>query len=289
MTSSKGVLIFAYNSTFDYVSMAAACAAMCKLWHWRRPRNDTGIQVTLVTDLFGALHADANVFDNIIVHETDATNKRSFRLNLNQEITTIDWKNLTRADAYELSPYDETLLLDADYLMFTADLFSHFGTDAEFTCYKDVLDVTGQNSFKRDRRLGQYSIPMLWATAIYFKKCEFSKAVFDMMKTIKSNYSYYSMVYGFNSTPYRNDFALSIAHHALSGYGTQKLMPNKLPTLPSAANVVELSAGNLPRILYQYKTDAVYTGALQYTDLHIMNKHSFTPKFIKDVKSYATY
>lgn len=248
------------------------------------------MSVTLITDSFGAMQADNLLFDHIIVHDPAgtniSTNKRAFRLNHDTKLEVVEWKNLTRADVYDLSPYDQTLLLDCDYLMFTDNLIDLFWTDTEFTCYRDVLDLTGTGAFSSDRRLGTYSVPMLWATAIYFTKCHFSKAVFDMMKVIKANYSYYAKVYGFSTSPYRNDFSLSIAHHALSGYGSSALLPYKMPTLPSTSVVTQFKPES-GQMLYQYKTDKLYTGRIQSTDVHVMNKQAFTDDFNSRVISYA--
>jgi hypothetical protein len=285
VTKSKGIVIFAYNSTFDYVKIANVCAALAKnASNQIKPFRSTELPVTLITDTFGALQANSTFFDNIIIHDTTETNKRAFRLEHDAKLEVIEWKNMTRADAYDLSPYDQTLLLDCDYLMFDTSLVKLFDTQLEFTCYKDVLDLTDTASFG-STRLSPYSIPMLWATAIYFTKCEFSKAIFDMMKTVKANYTYYAKVYGFASAPYRNDFALSIAHHALSGYGTDNLLPFKLPTLTSTADVVEFRTNG--QMLYQYKTTKMHTGRIQHTDVHVMNKKIFTDDIVDRMLAYA--
>lgn len=172
--------------------------------------------------------------------------------------------------------------------MFDDNLLELFYTDADFTCYKDVYDVTGMNTFRGDERLSQYSIPMLWATAIYFRKSEFSKSVFDMMHLVKKNYEYYSKVYGFRATPFRNDFALSIAHHAMSGYGSEKLLPYKLPTLSSTVDVVDFRKDG--SLLYQYKDSnrKLYTGISKRLDLHVMNKEVFTDEIVDGMIKYAT-
>jgi len=200
---------------------------------------------------------------------------------------TINWKNLTRADVYDLSPYDQTLLLDCDYMMFNNNLFELFYTDSDFTCYSEAFDVTGMNSLQHDDRLNQYSIPMLWATAIYFRKSSFSKSVFDMMHLVKDNYAYYAKVYGFKPTPFRNDFALSIAYHAMSGYGLGELIPYKLPTLSPMADVIDFRPDG--SLLYQYKNKdrQLCTGRTWDTDVHVMNKEIFTDEICEKIINYA--
>ena len=291
MISSRGIVIFAYNSDFNYVKIANVCAALTKKFKVYDPTAHTEmlvplLPVTLITDEFGALQADRSVIDNIIIHESAGSNSRVVRTTHDKTTQVIDWKNLNRADVYELSPYDKTLLLDCDYLMFNNHLLKLFYTDVEFTCHKEVYDVTGMNAFQNDARLSQYSIPMLWATAIYFQKGSFAKSVFDMMKLVQENYAYYAKVYGFKEKPFRNDFALSIAYHAMCGYGLEELMPWKLQSLTSMTDVVDFRPdGNL---LYQYKKSGkMCTGISDNTDLHVMNKAIFTDDMVERMMTYA--
>jgi len=277
VTNSKGILIFAYNSKFDYVKIANACAALTKKY--------INLPVTLVTNKKDKKQANQNFIDNIIEFDSIEVNKRVFVLDHGANTETLEWKNMTRFDAYELSPYDQTLLIDCDYLVLNDNLAKLFETDLEFTCYDHVHDITNLKSFDRDKRLGHYSIPMLWATVIYFTKCEYSKAIFDMMRIVKENYMYYSKVYGFRNAPYRNDFALSIAHHALSGYGHDRFIPFKLPTLSSTADLIKFRPNG--EILYQYKTNRMYTGRIHNTDLHVMNKTVFNKEVIRGIMHHA--
>ena len=223
MTNSKGICLFAYNSTFNYVKIANIAAALSKKF--------IGHPVTLITNKSSMIDVDTSAIDDIIEFDSTESNQRVFRTTHDGNTKTIEWKNLTRANIYELSPYDQTLLIDCDYLIFNDNLSKLFDTNIEFTCHRDVYDVTGMNIFNKDRRLNMYSIPMLWATVIYFRKTEFSKSVFDMMHMIKDNYEYYSLLYGFQQNPFRNDFALSIAYHSLSGYGLINTLPYKLTSL----------------------------------------------------------
>ena len=290
MTSSKGVVIFAYNSTFDYVKIANLCATLTNAYTGRGPGHFDQwphLPVTLITDSFGALQADSKVFDNIIIHPVNGTNKRTIRAKHDSgPMQTINWKNLNRADVYDLTPYDQTLLLDCDYLMFSYNLKKLFRTDIEFTCHRDVYDITGKNVFQNDSRLSPYSVPMLWATVIYFRKSSFSKSIFDMMKLVQENYAYYAKVYGFKPSPFRNDFALSIAYHSMSGYGLDELLPYKLSTLSPMTDVVDFRSNG--ELLYQYKhNNKMYTGISVKTDLHIMNKSIFTDDIVERMLTYA--
>lgn len=283
MISSKGIVIFAYNSTFDYVKIASVAAALAK-------RETLGqMPATLITDEFGALAADRNIFDKVIIHTSDKVNNRVFRKTHDESTELVQWKNLTRADVYDLTPYEQTLLLDADYLMFNSNLFRLFYNEIDFTCYKKVFDVTGRNSFNNDERLSQYSIESLWATAIYFRKSEYAESVFEMMKSVKANYQYYSKLYGFKATPYRNDFALSVAHHALSGYRSSGFIPYSMPMLSSTVDVVHFDRLD-GTIYFQWKDSdgRLCSSRSKDMDMHIMNKDIFTDKIVKEMLVYAT-
>ena len=65
-------------------------------------------------------------------------------------------------------------------------------------------------------------LEMYWATVIYFDKSNESKCVFEMMKMIQKNYDHYSKLYRFRSSPYRNDYALSIALNTVYGHSIPK-------------------------------------------------------------------
>lgn len=277
-TSNKGIVMFAYNSDYNYVKIANVSAALCKKW--------TALPVTLITDEFGAIQAGEHI-DNIIIQPMTSTNKRIIRNTHDSSQRTIDWKNINRASAYDLSPYEQTILIDCDYLTFSDTLYELTWTNLEFTCHKEAYDITGNNWITgNDVRLSQYSIPMLWATVIYFTKNSFSKSVFDMMKLVEANYEYYAKVYGFRASPFRNDFALSIAYHAMSGYGLDELIPYRLNTLPPMTDVVDFRPHG--ELLYQYKNKGkLYTGISERVNLHVMNKAVFTDELIEKILKYA--
>jgi hypothetical protein len=207
--------------------------------------------------------------------DTECSNMRTFFLKDSNLRTP--WLNGSRSDAYDLTPFDRTLLLDADYLIMSDNYKKLFDIDVDFCCHYDVLDVTGQNLYKTDERLSVYTIPMVWATAVVFNKCEFAENVFDMMRLVKEHWDYYSALYQFDRRVFRNDFALSIALHVLGGYGTEAYcIPWRLPTLTSRAEIIEYTERG---IKYVYdKNERNYVGRINQ-DIHIMNKQAL-PEFL---------
>ena len=101
------------------------------------------------------------------------------------------WYNSGRYLAYELSPYDETLLLDSDYLILDDSLLKILDTAVDYT-----IMITNQNPTQSmTGNMGMLSLNYVWATAIAFKKTTRSKLLFDLVGRIQRNYDYYIKLY----------------------------------------------------------------------------------------------
>ena len=254
---SSGVVIYAINSTFDYVSAARFAAKQVKKF--------LNLPVTLISNS----HVEG--FDSVIHIEDNNNSVRQYRLS-DTEIIEINWFNQSRTLAYNLSPYDKTLLIDADYFMFNDSLKIIFDTDSEFACFNDVNDISSLTDTKF--RLSTASIPMQWATVIYFTKCDLAKSIFDFMEIIKNNWEYYSSLYNFNSKKYRNDFSLSIALQALTGYSTHNFnkLPGKLHTIFPMVSIKSVNT-TTGEIVHFYKNEL---SKLINTNIHCINKQALT-------------
>jgi len=279
MTSqSKGVIIFAYNSGFDYVKIANLAAALAKK-HLKLP-------ITIVTDEAGVDLVDTSIVQNILVTADGKGHRRSFKID--NKIINMEWKNFSRSDVYNLSPYEETLMIDCDYLIFNDSLLKLFGTDEDFLCHDSVLDLTGKDTFSNDKRIAQFSLPMLWATVVYFRKSETAEGIFEMMKMVKDNYDFYSAMYGFHKAPYRNDFALSIAYATINGYNTRnnKFIPWDLATLSTDTRLISITADGQTVYTYTSSNSGVFVGNMSNMNLHIMNK-SDIEEHLDTIMNYA--
>ena len=72
-------------------------------------------------------------------------------------------KNDLRTQAYELTPYDETIMLDSDYII-ANDVLKHcFTQDHNFLIYKDAKDLTGFRDTTEFERISETSINFYWA------------------------------------------------------------------------------------------------------------------------------
>ena len=206
---------------------------------------------------------------SIIEVKSTQKNIRTFRYD--DGIETIEWNNVGRYDAYNLSPYDETLLIDTDYFVQNSNLANYFGSFHNFLCHNTSWDISGNNVSRHDKFLtsGGNGFEMRWATVIYFKKSKHSKFIFDTWRNVCENYDYYSDLIGFKPTPFRNDYALSIAYQICNGYTNNNTFVNLLPALSSTDSVLDYRNKNW---LVKYKLKQSYN-ILRYSgDLHVMNK-----------------
>ena len=88
---------------------------------------------------------------------------------------------------------------------------------------------------------------------------------------VYKNYDYFAKLFGYSKTPFRNDFALSIAHQICNGYANMDTFDYALPALSSSDSVLDYRNGRW-LIKYEYKKSH---NVVRYTgDLHVMNKRS---------------
>jgi len=198
------------------------------------------------------------------------TNYRTFRYP-NGELEGTQWNNIGRFDAYNLSPFDETILIDADYIVQCDTLANYFNCNHDFICHNTSWDITGNDVFRHDRFMTRNRFEMRWATVCYFKKSEHAERLFDAWRSVYENYDYYSKLFGFRRTPFRNDYAMSIAHQIVNGYANTATFDYALPTLSSSDSILDYADG---RWLLKYELKNTHN-VVRYTgDLHVMNKRS---------------
>jgi hypothetical protein len=186
---TTGALIFARNNEhIDYVSMAR--------WSACNIERHLGIPTHIVTD-----------------DSAPATNARHFT-----DVGAVTWHNLNRMDAYGSTPWDRTLVLDADYVVASNQLQSVLEADQDFLAHRWAYDVTGCNTFEGLNSFGNNHMPMWWATVMMFRKSKPAELIFDSMKMIRDNWTHYRKLYKNTNATYRNDHALSIALGMVNGH-----------------------------------------------------------------------
>ena len=188
---SKGVLLFAFNnSRIDYVKQAIYCAKRIKL-HLNLP-------VQLVTDAVEYIESEYPFYKNYIDVVTYQAPPQSSVKTFNDGTLskkTASFKNANRANVYNLTPYDETLLMDTDYII-SNDLFkSCFDSVSNFMLYKksdDIAKVRAEDEFDT---ISNTSVDFYWATVVYFRKTETNKTFFDLVSHIEQEWNHYRRVY----------------------------------------------------------------------------------------------
>ena len=241
-----GVLVYCFNTEiYRYDLIAAKTIPLIK--------KNLKLPVTVVTNMetFKLLPPLGMVNYKIIENETG------------NMINHKPWHNLDRHRAYELSPYEKTILMDIDYFCYTDYLLTLANTNRDFLVHDKVHDLTGNDSYKFKKNS---IIPMVWATVIIFEKTKKSKAVFDMVKYIKERYTYFCELYRIDFRNFRNDYAFAIALHQLNGFKGYETIPTRLPTLPGSAVVTEVT-DTYVRWNHQSKN-----GVTKNSDLHIIDK-----------------
>jgi len=203
---TTGALIFAFdNEQTDYVAMAG--------WSARRIRRHLNIPVAIVTD---ADPGDPRVsgFDQVITADAATGGTRWFE----DYQATVSWHNAGRTDAYSLTPWDQTLVLDADYVVCGNELSTVLNSPQDFMCHRLAWDMTNMNDFEGLNWFGHNRMPMWWATVMMFRRSNTAQYIFDSMSMIRENWRHYKDLYHIQGSTYRNDYALSIALGIISGH-----------------------------------------------------------------------
>ena len=241
-----GVLLYCFNTeSYRYDKIAAKTVPLLK--------KNLKLPITIVTNMETFKRMPPLGFVNYKIIDNETGNK------INQK----SWHNLDRHRAYELSPYEKTILLDIDYFCYSDHLLTLADTDQDFMVHDKVHDVTGHDSY----RFGRNSmIPMVWATVIIFRKTQRAESIFDMVKYIKERYSYFCELYRIDFKNFRNDYAFAMALHQLGGFKGYETIPTRLPTLPASARVMEISD---TQVSWNHQGRM---GTISGNDLHIIDK-----------------
>lgn len=274
---NKGVLIFAHNSRdVDYILLSMVSAKLAK--------KNLKVPVSLVTDQStvdwmhkSGIHSKVEeIFENIILVDRPQTTNRRV-LHDGTDCSTIPFVNTNRDSVYDLTPYDKTLLIDSDFLIFSDRLNHFWEVDQPILIPDYATDVAIYDRFGyHDKYISDTGIKMCWATTVMFDKSEFSKTFFDLVSHVRENYERYSMIYRFDSRQYRNDIAFSIARHLMFGFDTSyaHTLPPPYTTLDRDVLVDVKNNGDLKFLITQHFDDKYCLASISGVDVHVMNKQS---------------
>lgn len=271
---TTGALIFAHNNTaIDYTKLAVFAA--------QRVIKFLNIPVSIVTDNPEWLESNYpnHPFENVIkVANEPASQKLFYDGSISSK--KLEWKNASRYRAYDLSPYDRTLVLDSDFILNSDRLKIALERDTPFQIYRNSFDITGWRDTTPYKRINHYSIPFYWATVFVFDKDPVIEAFFDLVTFIKNNWLYYRVLYSIEATAFRNDFAFSIAIHIMNG----KINGDFAVELPGCMNYIEdrdilidMKDTSMKFLIQKDNHLGEYIPAkTSDIDVHVMNKDSLT-------------
>lgn len=206
---TKGYLIFAQNNkNNDYVKMAYALALSIKI------SQSTVCSVSLVTDILDSVPKHyRSLFDHIIeIPWHDAS--------LNSE-----WKIENRWKLYHITPYDETIVLDAD-MLFLSDVSSWWNYLSK---NHDMCFVTKSMTYRNELTDDSYyrqvfienNLPNLYSAFLYFKKTDSNLDFWTTVEMITKNWQIFYKKFLPNKTPVGLSmdvvFALAAKIHGIEG------------------------------------------------------------------------
>lgn len=273
---TKGILIFAHNNKdVDYILMSLISAKFAAR-HLQVPVSLVTDESTLDWAKKSNIFQDIEtVFDKIIIVDKPQTDNFR-RLNDGTFNKTVPFVNGNRHSAWELTPYDRTLLIDSDFLIMSNRLAEYWDADEDILISESINDICNKNRIGyHDQYISDTGVHLYWATTVMFTKNQKSKCFFDLVNYIRKNYSYYGDLFRFSTQQYRNDISFSVAKHILDGFETNTIM--SLPPVLTTQDTDILNTVNNDNLIFLIKTDFNdnYSAvSVADVDIHIMNKQS---------------
>lgn len=281
MTTDRGILMFAHNNLeIDYFRLAVVNSLLIK-------KNMGQHNITVVTDQHSydygvqtlGLDLINQAISNLVIVEKNpeykSKNIRTYK-DTSHNAKPLPFYNLNRADAYDISPYAETLLIDADYLVLSDLLNQCWSHNNELMLNYQYQDAMSERCMPGLDRLNGLGIPLYWATVVYFRKTDLCRSFFNTAKHVQQNPQFYKDLYRWHGNLFRNDHSFSIAAHMVSGFSEKGIpqLPVKLYKTFDTDDVLRAnSATSLTLLLEKPRSpgDFIITN-WDGLDIHVMNK-----------------
>lgn len=201
-SNTKGVLMYACNTAnINYLTIACLNVSLIR-------SNMGDIPITIVTD--------QNSIDSLCDISKGVIDSADIVLTSSSDIgNEMQYVNNDDSTWLETSPYDETIVIDPDYLILNDTLNTLWGINSDMAVIDETMHVdsstptTAYVNHKRDLKL-------IWGAAVYFKKTAFTKHFFNTMRIVTANYEYARRSFQIEGTCYRRDHMLSITHHIVT-------------------------------------------------------------------------
>jgi hypothetical protein len=270
---NTGVIILANNSSkVNYLKLATISASCAK--------KNLKVPVSLITDnqtLDRITRKEKEylnrLFDKIILEDLPPTDNLR-RLNFDGVSETIDFLNSHRFRSFELSPYDRTLLIDSDFLIFSNNFTRYWDVDQSVMISPYMVNLDKDKGPIADTMVSPQSIPLYWATTVMFTKNEEAESFFNLVDHVRQNYQFYSQLYQFSVNQYRNDISFSIAYHIMRGFNsTPDYFLPPLMTFSQFDQFQEIQDNAVKIYVFNQLTNSHdRIVSLKNTDIHFMNK-----------------
>lgn len=272
----KGVVIYAHNNRkIDYALMSLISGGLAK--------KHLQVPVSLITDTStvdwmkesNIYKKSQEVFEQIIITDRPVTDnqRRLYDGSINDVVPFV---NSNRCSVWNLTPYDKTLLIDSDFLIFSNSLAEFWEVDQDVMIGSAINDIYDQKRLGyHDRYISDTGLKLYWATTVMFTKNQNSKFFFDTVTHVKDNYRFYADLYRFDNRQYRNDISFSVAKHIFDGFETsdQQMLPPVLTALDRDM-LVDIQNNKLTFLVNHNLNNEYCAASLKNIDIHIMNKQS---------------
>ena len=271
-SNTQGIVFFAHNNQHvDYIKQSIFAAIQAK--------KHLDKSITLITSnkkhLYQNYSKHVKIFDNIIeVDDYETLQTKNFYDGPNHPIKD-HWKNHLRSTAYELSPYDETIVMDTDYIVCNKNLLKCYESKEDLLIHKKAVYLNYFNKIDHMvKTLSETSMDMYWATVFYFKKTSKIKKLFQLITHVKENWDFYRFINQIIEPAFRNDYAYSIAIHILNGYKKNiwpYALPDKLYYVTDKDIIQSFDEDTWTFLLYN-SDKSYFKTVSKDINIHVMNK-----------------
>jgi hypothetical protein len=266
------VIIAQNNSSLDYIKFANFAA--------QRVKQFLDIPVSIITDNTEYLlnHYKDHCFDQVIELPFVKHQQERYYNDGALSKRKLSWKNGSRNNVYNLTPYDRTLVIDSDYIINSSSLNCALHNDHSFQLFRRTFDLAESRATSEYDKVSAYSVPLYWATVFIFNKDPINEAFFNLVEYIRLNWIYFRTLYNLSTETFRNDHAFSIAIHIMNGKTNGEFaveFPRAMYFCSDKDLLIDIKDDQM-RFLVQ-KKDHIGEYILTKTsglDVHVLNKFS---------------
>jgi len=274
---NKGVVLIVHdNGTVDYSALAILSARLVKK-HLKVPVSIITDEYTL-ENLKQKINPIESLYDKVILTVPPVKNNKRVIFH-GDNYKSMSFMNQTRSSIWELTPYERTLMIDVDYLIFSDSLSNYWQSDEDFLIASSASEVLNKRLGVSDKRISDTGPHMYWATTVMFTKNSRTKILFDLIEYIKENYLYFSEIYKFDTKTFRNDIAFSLAKHIIDGFSSPKgqCLPPVL-TMFDKDLLLDVKNQSLKFIVHDWDQGDILIDIAD-RDIHFINKQTIIDNY----------